>query len=177
MLAMTPKRLALIRRASRWLQFLFVFLSLFFVVDRISTLMNPVPVDSRTLAGVVFQGAAVTGKIQILWLAQIVLGAALSLKILYHLIRLLGLYSAGKLFTAQNVAQLRQIGVTCAFAPAVWLVGLIGAWPEITAAQDQWLKIMPTFPGGALIAGCIFLFASRIVNEGRELRDEQDLTI
>ncbi len=177
MLAMTPQRLALIRRASRWLQFLFVFLSLFFLVNRLSTLLNPSPSDLRTLDGVVFQGTAITGRIQILWLAQVALGAALSLKVLYHLIRLLGLYANGKLFTAHNVAQLRQIGITFAFAPVVWLVGLIGAWPEIAAAQDQWLKIMPTFPGGALIAGCIFLYGSRIVNEGRELRDEQDLVI
>jgi len=177
MLAMTPKRLAQIRRASRWLQFLFVFLSVFFVVNRLSVLVHPVPANTRTLDGVVFQGAAITGKVQILWLAQVALGAALSLKVLYHLVRLLGLYSQGKLFTAQNVARLRRIGIPFAFAPLVWLIALVGAWPEIAAAQDQWLKIMPTFPGGDLIAGCIFLYASRIVNEGRELRDEQDLTI
>jgi hypothetical protein len=87
------------------------------------------------------------------------------------------LYSNGKVFTAQNVAQIRRAGLTYACAPAVWLIVLIGAWPEIAAAQDQWAMIMPSFPGGALISSCIFLFASRIMNEGRELRDEQDLVV
>ena len=54
---------------------------------------------------------------------------------------------------------------------------LIGAAPEIAAAQDQWTNILPSFPGGALIGACLFLFASRIVNEGRELREEQDLVV
>lgn len=87
------------------------------------------------------------------------------------------LYFKGKVFTAQNVVQIRQVGLTYACAPAVWLVVLIGAAPEIAAAQDQWLQIMPSFPGGALIAACFFLFASGIIDEGRELRDEQDLVV
>jgi hypothetical protein len=36
---------------------------------------------------------------------------------------------------------------------------------------------MPSFPGGAIISSCVFLFAGRIMNEGRELRDEQDLVV
>jgi len=36
---------------------------------------------------------------------------------------------------------------------------------------------LPSFPGGALISSCVFMFASRLMNEGRELRDEHDLVI
>lgn len=63
------------------------------------------------------------------------------------------------------------------FTPAVWLMVLIAAAPQFVAAQDRWLKIVPPFPGGALMNGGILLFASRIMNEGRELRDEPDLVV
>lgn len=122
---------------------------------------RPYPADSRTLAGVVLVGADITGKIHAAWLVQMVLGAALNLKILYHLIRLMVMYAKGKLFTAQSVAQIRLIGLTFACGLAIWLVVLIGAAPEIAAAQDQWTKIMPSFPGGA---------PSRIMDEGRKLQ-------
>ena len=124
-----------------------------------------------------FFGAAVTGKIQWLWLLQIVLSNAIKLKLFYHLIRLLGLYSEGKLFTTQTVAQIRQLGVTVMFAPAVWLIVLIGAAPQIVAAQDRWVNTMSSFPGGALMNGGVLLFVSWIMNEARELRDEQDLVV
>ena len=176
MFAITTNRLGEIQRASRWLLGFFIFISAISVWSTFAGIAHPFPPGTRTLAGVVFQGAAITGKIQILWLVQVVLGAALNLKVFYHLIRLTGLFSRGTLFTAQNVAQLRQAGLTYICQLPVWLVVLIGAAPEIAAAQDQWLKIMPSFPGGALI-GALFLFASRLMNEGRELRDEQDLVV
>jgi len=176
-MATTANQSKAIERASRALIVVFIFMSVISLLGMLNRITVPFPPGTRTLVGVVFQGAAITGKIQILWLLQVVLGAALSLKVLYHLIRLLVLYSKGKVFTVQNVAQIRRAGLTYACAPAVWLIVLIGAWSEIAAAQDQWVKIMPSFPGGALIGSCILLFASRIMNEGRELRDEHDLVV
>ena len=174
---MLARRLRTIQRASRWLQALLILLAVLFVINRINVLMQPVPADTRTLVGVVFHGGTITGKIQILWIAQLALAAALTLKVAYHLTRLLGLFSRGELFTAQQVVQVRQVAITLAFAPALWLAIVIGAWPEIVAAQDQWVKVMPSFPGGAIIASCMVMFASRLMNEGRELRDEHDLVI
>jgi xanthine/uracil permease len=87
------------------------------------------------------------------------------------------LYAKGRIFTAQSVAQIRQVGLTFAFGLAIWLLVLFAAWPEISAAQDQWLNIMPSFPGGAIVGACLFLFASRIMDEGRKLREEQDLVV
>jgi hypothetical protein len=177
MLALTANRLVAIQRASRWLRIFFIFLAAVLVLGTLNKITQPFPPGSRTLAGVVFQGAAITGKIQILWLARTVLDALLSLKILHHFIRLLGMFAQGKLFTAQSVAQLRQIGLTLVTTLVVWLVVLIGAWPQIVAAQVQWVKIVPSFPGGPALAGAAFLFAARIMNEGRELREEQDLVV
>jgi hypothetical protein len=181
MLAMNTNRLGSIQRSvqrsSRALLVFFIFISVISLWSALNNIVHPFPPDTRTLAGIVFEGPAITGKIHSLWLVQIVLGAALTLKILYHLIRLMMLYTRGGVFTAQSVAQTRQIGLTYACYLVIWSVVLIGIAPEIAAAQDQWLKIMPSFPGGALVGACLFLFASRIVNEGRELRDEQDLVV
>jgi len=176
-MAITANRSRAIQRASRALVVFFIFMSVISVLGTLNHMTVSFPPGTRTLAGVMFQGAAVTGKIQILWLVQLVSGAALNLKILYHLIRLMVSFSKGNVFTAQNVAQIHRVGLTYACAPALWLIVLIGAFPEIAAAQDQWVKIMPSFPGEALMSGCIFLFASRIMNEGRELREEQDLVV
>jgi hypothetical protein len=177
MLAITANRLSAIQRASRALLVFFIFLSVISLLGTLNNIAHPFPPGTRTLTGVVFQGTAITGKIQGLWLLQIVLGTALNLKILYHLIKLIVLHSRGKLFTAQNVAQIRQIGLTFICVPALWVVVLIGAAPEIASAQDQWVKIMPSFPGGALISSGIFLYAGRLWDEARELRDEQDLVV
>jgi hypothetical protein len=176
MLAMTADRLGSIQRASRALLVFFIFMSVIFLWSTLAGIAHPFPADSRTLAGVVFTGAAVTDKIHNLWLLQMLLGAALSLKTLYHFIRLMLLYSKGQLFTTQSVAQIRQVGLTFACGILIWLIVLIGAAPEI-AAQDQLLSIMPSFPGGSILGACLFLFASRIMDEGRKLREEQDLVV
>lgn len=177
MLATTPARLSTIQRTGRALLVFFIFMSVISLWSTLAGVAHPVPADSRTIAGVVFQGAGITDKIQTLWLVQMLLGAALTLKILYHLVRLSLLYYKGEVFTARNVAQIRQIGLTYAGALVIWFAVLVAAWPEISAAQDQWTSVMPSFPGGALVAAFLFLFASRIVNEGRELREEQDLVV
>ena len=177
MLTMTANRMSAIRRASRALLVFFIFMSVISLWGTLNSLVHPFPPDTRSLAGVAFHGAAITGKIQGLWLMDTLLGTTLTLKILYHFIRLMTQYSRGQIFTTQSVAQMRQVGLTFACGLLVWLVVLIGAAPEISAAQGQWLNVLPSFPGGALMGACLFLFASRILNEGRELREEQDLVV
>jgi hypothetical protein len=177
MLAMTADRLNTIQRASRALLVFFIFMSVINLWGTLNNIVHPFPPDTRTLAGIVFEGTAITDKVHGVWLVQLVLNAALTLKILYHFIRLMMLYAKGRIFTAQSVAQIRQVGLTFAFGLAIWLLVLFAAWPEISAAQDQWLNIMPSFPGGAIVGACLFLFASRIMDEGRKLREEQDLVV
>ena len=177
MLAMTAQRRNSIERAARALLIFFIFISVIFLWSTVANIVHPFQPGTRTLAGVVFEGAAITDKIHNLWLLQMVLSAALNLKVLYHFIRLMILYTKGKVFTAQSVSQIRQVGLTFACGLVVWLIVLIGGWPEISAAQDQLQNIMLSFPGGAIMGACFFLFASHIVDEGRELREEQDLVV
>jgi hypothetical protein len=177
MFAMTADRLNSIQRASRALLVFFIFMSVISLWGTLASVAHPFPADSRIVAGVVFEGAAVTERIHGVWLMQMLLSAALTLKVLYHFIRLMVLFVKGQIFTAQSVAQIRQVGVTFACGLLVWLAVLIGAWPEISAAQDQWTSIMPSFPGGSIVGAFLFLFASRIMDEGRKLREEQDLIV
>ena len=177
MLAMTAERKNSIQRASRALLIFFIFMSVITLWSGLANFAHARPTDSLTLVGIVFEGPAITDKVHGLWLAQLALGAAIGLKVLYHLIRLLVLQMRGQVFTAQNVSQIRQIGLTYIGAMVVWLLMIVLAWPEIAAAQDQWTHVMPSFPGDALVAAFLFLFASRIVDEGRELREEQDLVV
>ena len=177
MLVMTADRMNSIQRAARALLIFFIFMSVIILWSTLANVVHPFTPGTRTLAGIVFEGAAITDRVHNLWLMQMLLGAALNLKILYHFIRLMILYTRGKVFTAQSVSQVRQVGVTFALALVVWLIVLIAAWPEISAAQDQLFNIMPSFPGGAIMGACLFLFASRIVDEGRKLREEQDLVV
>jgi hypothetical protein len=170
-------RLSTIRRSSRALLIFFIFMSVISLWATANNIVHPFPPGTRTLAGIVFQGSAITTKIQNLWLMQMLLGAAISLKVLYHLIRLMMMYTKGRLFTAHSVGHLRHAGLTYACGLLIWLVVLIGIAPEIAAAQDQWLKIMPSFPAWAVMGAGLFLYASRIMDEGRELRDEQDLVV
>ena len=176
MFAITANRLSTIQRVSRSLQFFFIIMAVFAGIGPLITLTHPQPQEVE-LVGIVFSGPSITDKIHALWIVQNLLSAALSVAFLYYLVRLMGLYSAGKLFTAHNVTRIRQLGITSICALLVWLVVLVGAAPEVAAAQNDWVKIMPTFPMGSLIFGAILLFASRIVNEGRELREEQDLVV
>jgi Protein of unknown function (DUF2975) len=177
MAATAAARLSTIQRASRALRRFFIFLAALLVLGTLATIANAPPNGISVLAGIVFQGTSMTGKIEALLLVQKLLGTALSLKVLYHLVRLMGLFAEGKLFTALHVAQIRQVGLTLMCAPLVWLIGLVGAAPEIAAAQDQWVRIMPSFPGGPLINGAALVFAAWIMNEARGLRDEQNLVI
>ncbi len=177
MMTRAANKLAAIQRASRGLRGLFILLLAMVALGVLGDLTHTHAQGAKVLAGVEFPGAAVTGKIQLLWVLQLVLHAAIYLKLCYHVIRLLGLYSQGRLFGAQNVAQIHQLALTLVWMPVIWLMVLIGAAPEIVAAQEQWPKIMASFPSGALIDGGMMLFVSWIMDQARELRDEQDLVV
>ena len=89
MLAMTPDRISAIKHASRALMVFFIFMSVISLWGTLNSIVHPFPPGTRTLAGVVFEGTAITGKIHSLYVMEMVLGAALTLKILYHLVRLM----------------------------------------------------------------------------------------
>jgi hypothetical protein len=62
MLAITANGLSSIRRASRALLGFFIFMSVVFLLGTLNQVTHPFPPGTRTLAGVVFQGTAITGR-------------------------------------------------------------------------------------------------------------------
>src|SRR3970282_1974408 len=129
----TPAQLRKVQATSALLRrFFMVLFGLTFValLGSVVASLTIAPAGVITLAAVEFAGEAITGKIQLIGMLRVVLGAAVGLKILSHLIKLFGLYADGKIFTSKNVSQIRQLGITALFFPAVWLLLLLAAAPE-----------------------------------------------
>src|SRR5262245_8660163 len=109
-----------IKRVSRRLRLLFILIAagtLLGTLAKIST-----PHEQISIAGVQFMGDALPAPVQMLWIAANALTAAVLLKLFFHLSRLFGLYAEARIFTEQNVAQIRQIGISLLLLPVVWLV-------------------------------------------------------
>jgi hypothetical protein len=126
---------------------------------------DPVPIDVRVLAYVYFT-----------------LDLAIALKIIFHLVKLFALYAEGKIFSAENVQQIRQVGLTMLIAPALWLLSML--IPLFVAADGMTITTSPSagmpYIGGVfnqIILGTIVIVIAWIMDVGRELREEQDLVV
>ena len=106
-----------------------------------------------------------------------VLSSAILLKLDFHLIKLFGLYADGKIFTHDNVHEIRQIGITVLLFPALWVLGLLV--PTFIPGEGLTTTITTdgTDPFTEIIVGTIVLVVSWIMDVGRELREEQDLVV
>jgi hypothetical protein len=171
-----PEQLRKVRSASRSLQRFFILLLVLTVAGLLATLFGPEPPPVE-LAGITFGADAVTGRIQTLWILERALGAAIALKAFVHLIRLFGLYANGRIFTRDNVRQLRQLGITLVLLPVLWLGVFLAVVPEIRDMGDGWIRAMASFPMMAGLGGAIVILIAWIMDVGRELRDEHDLVI
>jgi hypothetical protein len=129
----------------------------------------------------VYSGDAITPTVRVVGYVYHTLSVAIGLKATYHLMKLFALYAEGKIFSAENVRQIRQVGVAVLlFAPLFVLTlfvpliapGAEGSSPRMSAGAG-WV-------GGAfesVISGTIILVVSWIMDVGRELREEQDLVV
>jgi DUF2975 family protein len=169
------KKLEDIKRVSGQLRLLFILIAAGTVFGTFAKLF--MPHASVTLAGVQFTGEAVTGAVWMLWIAANVLTAAVLLKLFFHLIRLFGLYAQAQIFTQQNVAQIRQIGVSLLLLPVVWLLACGFAVSQLDPSTSFWTLLLGSFPFGGLIGGGAILPIAWIMDAGRKLREAQDLVI
>lgn len=171
-----PAKLEDVQRVSKSLRYFFMFAAALTVLGLFAAIFGP---EARTieLAGTVFPPESATVKIEIVWLARTVLGAAIYLKAFFHLIKLFGLYAEGRIFTLDNVRQIRQLGITMLLLPAVWILVLLAVLPEVAGAENGLIRIMPSFPMLAGLGGGIVLLIAWIMDVGREMRDEQELVI
>jgi hypothetical protein len=131
---------------------------------------------------VLYGGDPVSGTVHVLSYVYSTLALAIFLKITFHLIKLFALYAQGKIFSAENVAQIRQIGYTVLLTPTLWVLTLFV--PLLVSGEGMTMTSAPeSGPMGAgqvfsqIIIGTIIIVVSWIMDVGRELREEQDLVV
>jgi hypothetical protein len=88
--------------------------------------------------------------------------------------RLLNLYEKGIIFSAENVSQIRRMGQLAVF------YGVLNAFLPVYAARA--LALSPTIPldiisSPSFLAGCLTIIVAWVMDEGRKIQEEQDLTI
>jgi hypothetical protein len=132
-----------------------------------------------------FVGDAITPSVRLIAAVGLVLLFGIALKLLHHIAALFGLYAKGDIFTAENVRQIRQIGISAFSFLAVWIYSLIadlyltltGAGAAAAEGGDATIAIGLAEPFHAALAGIVIIIVSWIMDVGRELREEQDLTV
>jgi hypothetical protein len=94
----------------------------------------------------------------------------------YHFYKLFALYEKGIIFTKENIQHFNAIGATLILW---WFVGvfidlgrgLIGQHNGISISSFQPIIMLPTLIGATIIQ------IGRVMDEGRKLREEQELTV
>lgn len=149
--------------------------------------------DSQRVPTVIEFGRAAYAGEEITWTVKVivaigwVIALLVVLKLLGHLGKLFGHYARGEIFTADNVQQIRQIGVSAFLFVCVWIYelianallgSLVGGTPleEPGLAVRGWGLGVP-WPLGVVFTGIMIIVVSWIMDVGRELREEQDLTV
>jgi len=96
---------------------------------------------------------------------------------LYHLSRLFGNYSRGEIFTKDSVAQLMRLGFVALLAAGVKISAFPVAVILILTHKPDMAAVSLTVPFTSLIIGGLVILISWIMDTGRLLREENELTI
>jgi hypothetical protein len=188
----TELKLAQVRKYSASLRRVFRFLAVFVAIGAIISVLVLLTRPNRAgmtllLWGREIPGEDLTWTLKILASIWLLLIFAIALKLLHHLAALFDLYSRGLIFTAENVLQIRRIGISVflfvlsyiyvAFAQ-IFLFATDQPLPTASAAGDRIdLDFDGPFPFAQIITGIIIIVVSWIMDVGRELREEADLTV
>jgi len=176
------KKLNNVKRYSTSLRRLFRFalgvVAVAFVVFLALLVFAPGKLDVPVnIIGIEYVGDPLSGTVGVLAHIGAILGLGVLIKFLFHLQKLFSLYAEGKIFTAHNVTQIRQIGVTLLLLPALWCLGLLEMlFVDSIVVSDARILVGST-PVGELIWGAVVIVVSWIMDVGRELREEQDLVV
>jgi hypothetical protein len=98
--------------------------------------------------------------------------AAVMLKALYHLRRLLGNYSRREIFTAGSARQIRQFGISC----ILWGVVKI-AWELLPLLLSTNPSHLFTVTPDPIVIGAVVIGISWFTEMAATLREENELTI
>jgi hypothetical protein len=182
----TEARLNKVVRYSTSLKNLFRFLFVVLVLASLVTLVllfTSYPALDLDIGSFRFDGENVAIFPRLFIAVGTALYVGIGLKLMWHLIRLFDLYANRQIFTADNVKQIRQIGISLLLLLPVnlyfFLIQTLVFGPQPTDfspdSQSLTISLTPPFPG--LVAGFVIIVVSWIMDVGRELREEQDLTV
>jgi hypothetical protein len=96
---------------------------------------------------------------------------------LYHLGRLFGNYSRGEIFTKDSVAQIMRLGFVALLAAGLKISAFPVAVILILTHKPYMASVSLTIPFTQLIVGGLVILISWIMDTGRLLREENELTI
>ena len=109
------------------------------------------------------------------------------MKLIFHLCRLFDCYARGEIFTAESVRQIRAIGISVFLFIWVWVYQVIArAVLDVPGAVSDGSASGLSVPGasfgtpdpiGAVLTGTMIVLISWIMDVGREMREDQDLTV
>jgi hypothetical protein len=137
------------------------------------------PEPSVRIGSTEYHGDAVSVGIRTLGILYFTLNVALVLALTLHLVQLFDLYAAGKIFSAENVQQIRRIGITLMLFPALSALGLLVPLVAPGEGTSDGARTVVEFVGSlqSFVIGFIVLVVSWVMDFGRELREEQDLVV
>lgn len=180
----THENLEKARRYSRALSRLFMVWMVFMIVVAIVGIPVFGFFHETTLDdGTVVRARDLAVTVRVMGAIGIIAGASILVKQAYHLHKLFALYALGDIFTAANVRQIRQVGFTFLLFAGLWVYFTIARIVSATAfdisGAADWLQDAAFVgePFRNLVTGTIVMIASWIMDIGRELREEQDLTV
>ena len=155
-------RLEHIKKMSRWLKLVFL---LYFAVVGLVLIFGHVKTPIRLGD----QSYGSLAEVPALLTVCTALQSALFLLAAIAFYRLLGLYEKGIIFSAENVAEIRRLGKLAIFNGVVSGLIKVGLTFPILPME---ILFSPWF-----IVGCLTLIIARIMDEGRKMQEEQELTV
>jgi hypothetical protein len=202
----TQTPLQRIQRVSRWVRLVYIFLIAVHIVIVIAYLFffftenggflvkdnwlhyrfiffsNGTEFTQANGTFIPFQNISATAKL--LYLLGVAPFFVLTLKGLYHLQKLFYFYAGGKIFISEANAQIRKFGWTICLYGALHDAGLQLVKNSISLSLNRGLwgikNLGPDFPLNLifiLVVGAIVICVSWAMETGREIREDQELTI
>lgn len=113
----------------------------------------------------------------------ILLASGLILKGFYHLEKLFSYYAKGKIFTSGANSQIKKFGITVCLWPPCTILCIFLSNIAVYLTYGIPIRMINTPPGTAvslftpLILGAAIIYISWVMEMGREIREDQELTI
>jgi hypothetical protein len=166
-------RLSRIKKLSRSLKAVFLF---YFVVLGLVSIVNHGHIAVKRPFQVGDQNFSSLQEIPAVLKVYEALCVSLFLLAVIAFYRLLNLYEKGVIFSAENVSQIRRLGQLAVF------YGVLNAFLPVFESSGTSMRvslmlpmIILTSPG--FLVGCLTIIIAWVMDEGRKIQEEQELTV